>query len=171
MTRLSRRSLGAVADGAPPPVHSGTLRRLFAEAHTMSLYEIRQKVEGMDNDPPRRIPQAERESRRAALATLGWRRDSSCSATSSRRTMWSIDSPRCSKMTASSTSRGTLRRPGRLSSKLGPTKKRWVPNADGIVREVASKDAPTCDVSSHWSISLALQRRAFGRGYWRRDDI
>lgn len=50
--------------GAEPPMSSLTnLRRLFAEAHSMSLQEMRSKVERTDDAAPQRLLPAERASR------------------------------------------------------------------------------------------------------------
>ena len=62
------RPLLSLSDSAPPPPEAAGLRRLFFESHTMALGELRARVERTDDSAPRRLPQVEREARRAALS-------------------------------------------------------------------------------------------------------
>ena len=63
------RPLFEVASEAPIPPQAAALRRLFAEAQAMMLQDLKSRSERTDADPPRRLPQVEREARRLALDT------------------------------------------------------------------------------------------------------
>ena len=54
--------------GDPVPPAAAILRRLFVESHTLWLQDLKHKGERTDADPPRRLPQVEREARRGELA-------------------------------------------------------------------------------------------------------
>ncbi len=54
------------ADAELPP-GTAALRRLFFESHTLAVSELRSRTERTDGDAPRKVPQAERETRKEKL--------------------------------------------------------------------------------------------------------
>lgn len=58
----------SLAAGAEAPPAANILMRLFMESHALWLQDLKARGERTDQDPPRRLPQVEREARRAELA-------------------------------------------------------------------------------------------------------
>ena len=61
------RPLFQLAADADLPSEAAALRRLWFESHTLTVGDLRQKVERTDVDAPRKVPNAEREARKDAL--------------------------------------------------------------------------------------------------------
>ena len=57
-----------LASGDPVPPAAAILRRLFVESHALWLQDLKHRGDRTDQDLPRRLPQVEREARRAQLA-------------------------------------------------------------------------------------------------------
>ena len=152
------RPLLGLAPGEPVPPKASAIRRLLFEAHAIALSDLKSRTTRTDGDLPRKLPQAEREARREALAArlgpalrlegdlepanavvdkFGAMLEDACLG----YIPWGEVPTRAAEM------------------KQGPGRKRWAPNAQGVVTETQVRDLPTADVSTHWAVSLALQRR------------
>ena len=66
-SKLARDLLTPVLGSAEHP-RAAALRRLHFEAYTVTAADLRRRVERTDADPPRRLPNAEKEERRKLVA-------------------------------------------------------------------------------------------------------
>ncbi|MCP4240434.1 MAG: hypothetical protein GY772_07695 [bacterium] len=156
--RMVTRPLYELAEADPLPAAAAAVRRLWFESHTLAVSDLRSKLDRTEADAPRKIPQAEREARKEviraklepALHVSGDLEPANC-----------VIDRFCAMLED-----GVLeyvawedvpKREQELA--VGPTKRRWAPDASGVVREKAVKTDPAADVSSALRISWALQRR------------
>jgi len=58
-----------LGEGVPEPALSAGVRRLWFEAHSIMIQDLRRHSDRTDDEPPRRIPAVEREERKTELAT------------------------------------------------------------------------------------------------------
>lgn len=150
--------LGVGPEDRLPP-QAAVVRRLFHEAHALALGDLRSRVERTDADPPKRLPQVEREARRAALnARLGLgiqvEGENEPAHSIVDRYTHMLEEDRLEYVPwACVASRSA-------ELKVGATRRRWLPSSSGFLREVETRDAPQADVSSHWLINAALTRRS-----------
>ena len=154
------RPVFELADDAPLPPAAAAVRRLWFESHTITVGDLRQKVERTDSDMPRKVPQAEREARkellRAKLApTILLEADLEPANCVIDRVIQMLEE-------------GVLeyvawedlpKRDQELAT--APSKKRWAPDGGGIVKEQSVRAQPVADISTSLRISLALQRRGY----------
>ena len=61
------RPLFELAADDAMPLATSAVRRLWFESHTLTVSELRSKLERTEGDGPRKAPQAEREARKAAI--------------------------------------------------------------------------------------------------------
>ncbi len=135
-----------------------SLRRLWFEAWTMTIGQMRRAVERTDDDAPKKIPKAERESRKQALEDrlgVAFKMEGELEPADALidRAMQMADDGNVEWIPWSE----CPRREQELTSSRG--RKRWMADGNGIVREKELKDEPKAEVSSGLKISWALQRR------------
>jgi len=147
-----------LADDAEEPPKSASLKRLWFEAHSMYVADLRRRMERTDDDPPRRIPTAERDERKGLLAQrLGGAFkmegelepanvliDRFIQMADDGIVEW-VPWEECPK------------RDQELRSARG--KKRWMADASGIVKEKETPKDVTTDTSSVIRIQWAMRRR------------
>ncbi len=145
------------ADAELPPA-TAALRRLFFESHTLAVSELRSRTERTDGDAPRKVPQAERETRKEKLRSrlgiaLVMEGDLEPSNALIDRFVQMVDE---NTLTWVPWEEATKR-----DQELNSTqsRKKWVADANGVVKEKTVKDEFKADVSSALKISWALQRR------------
>ena len=155
--KVARIVFGAPAPD-PIPAKITVLRRLFFESHALMLQDLKCKAERSENDPPRRMPQAEREARRQALiaklaGAIAVEGDLDPAHFVVDKFHNMLDEERLEYMpwAAVATRKAELN--------AGPTRKKWFADASGALRAAEHRDEPTADTSTHWEVSLALQRR------------
>ena len=153
------RPLFDLSPDAPAPPKAAAVRRLFFEAHTFAVGEVRARAERTEGDPPRRIPQAEREARRDALSkrlapafVLEGDLEPAHHVVDKFVNMVEHDTIEYIKWEQVATRKAELR--------AGPGQRRWTATASGTIKEVIDKDAPAVSVNTHWEISTALRRRS-----------
>ena len=152
------RPLFGLGPEAPPPPQTAAVRRLFFESHALAVGELRQRTERTDSDLPRKVPQAERESRKDRLRT---RLEPGVVV---RRELEPANSliDRFVQMCEDNTFtwvpwEEAPKRDQEITSQ--PGKRKWGPDSEGTVKERVVKDPVSADVSSALKISWALQRR------------
>ena len=152
------RPLFELADADEMPAAASAVRRLWFESHTLTVSELRSKLERTEGDGPRKVPQAEREARKAAirarlspgLLVEGDLEPANC-----------VIDRFCQML-----DEGVLeyvawedvpKREQELAA--APAKRKWAADAAGVVREKVVRVDPAADVSSALRVSWALQRR------------
>ena len=140
------------------PALAAAVRRLWFESHTLTVGELRQKLERTDQDAPRKLPQAEREARKEAIR---------------KRLAPGLDIEGDLEPANCVVDRmGTMLDEGVLEYvawedvpkrdqelAAAPIKRKWAADAAGVVREKAVRQDPAADTSTALRVSWALQRR------------
>jgi hypothetical protein len=154
--RVLKRILGFEGDEEPP--EAAAVRRLYFESHTLTVGELRQRMERTDSDAPRRVPQAEREARKGVvrdrlapgLLVEGDLEPANCTID---RFVQQVDDNLVEWVPWEE----APKRDQELAS--APGKRKWMADASGIVREKNIRAEIQADVSSALRVSWALQRR------------
>jgi hypothetical protein len=152
------RPLFELAADDEMPAATPAVRRLWFESHTLTVSELRSKLERAEGDGPRKVPQAEREARKAAIRarlSLGLLVEGDLEPANC------VIDRFCQVL-----DEGVLeyvawedvpKREQELAA--APAKHMWAADAAGVVREKIVKVDPSADVSSALRVSWALQRR------------
>lgn len=134
-----------------------SLRRLFFESFSLVARDMQRRVEGMDSDKPRAVPNPERNSRRerAQARLKGLKLEGELEPSHFLQDLcfelWDTNSVRyvpwesCSKRDAEMDGIKTLRA--------------WKPDVNGIVREQETQEPQQADLKSDLLLSYALRRR------------
>ena len=154
--KVLKKILGFEGEEEPP--EAAAVRRLYFESHTLTIGELRQRMERTDSDTPRRVPQAEREARKGAvrqrlapgLLVEGDLDPANCTID---RFVQQVDDNVVEWVPWEE----APKRDQELAS--APGKRKWMADSSGVVREKVSKTEIHADVSSALRVSWALQRR------------
>ena len=143
---------------AEEPKEGAVVRRLFCESIALATQALRSKMDRTDADPPRRIPQAERDVRKtrldarlgAAIEIKGDLEPANCLVD---RFAGMLDDRRVEYVEwASCATR-------KAEMQAGPARKRFFTEHNGLLKVNEVKDDPTVNATTLFDISLALQRR------------
>eukprot|EP00435_Cladocopium_sp_Y103_P016429 s3380_g4.t1 len=151
--------ISKLCDEDPPPESRIPLiRRLFYEAYTLQNAELRAKIEKREDDPPRRLAQAERSSRyeeqakRLAGLDLTGELEPSHALVDVIFQMIEDNQMRYIRW-----EQCTKRDQELMGIKHDPM---WKPDSQGIIREVRVQSEIKADTSSDLRLKYALQRRS-----------
>ena len=144
--------------GASEPPRAAALRRLWFESYTITVGEMRRRMERTDEDPPRKLPQVEKETRkdmlRKRLGTAVILEGELEPANSLiDRLVQQVEDGHLEYVAWED----CPKRDQELSH--GRSKKRWSVDSTKTVREVEYKEEPKADTTSGLKLSWALQRR------------
>jgi hypothetical protein len=149
-----------LGDGASP--QAAALRRLFFESYTMNVAEMRRKLERTDEDPPRRLPLAEKAARLAKVQARlqglkiegqlepSHRLIDLCVQFAEDNQIKYIEWHDCTQRSQEVLS---IKKDKQLNERV------WTPDASGVVRERAKQPDSRADVRSDLRLRQALQRR------------
>ena len=140
------------------PPQKAAVRRLFFESHALSVGELRMRVERTDSDAPRKVPQAEREARKNVIRQKlqpGLIMEGDLEPAN-------LVIDRFSQMVDDNTVEWVMwdevpKRDQEIA--VHQTKKKWLADSAGVVKEKTVRPEAHADVSSGLKISWALQRR------------
>lgn len=151
--------ISRLCDEDPPPEERIPLiRRLFYEAYTLQNAELRTKIEKRDDEPPRKLAQAERASRyteqvrRLSGLDLTGELEPSHALVDLVFQMIEDNQRRYIRW-----EQCTKRDQELMGIKHDPT---WKPDSQGIIREVRVQSEIKADTSSDLRLKYALQRRS-----------
>jgi len=149
--------------GSATHVGAARVRRLYFEAYTLMIAELKRSVERRDGDPPRHLPTAERASRleRVAARLVGLDvvgpMEPSNHLIDLVNALWEEDVIRYIEWrqctTRSQEVNGLRREPGPASSRL------WQADSAGVIREKSVGQSFTADIGSDLRLKQALARR------------
>jgi len=147
-----------LGEGAPEPALSAGVRRLWFEAHSIMIQDLRRRIDRTDDEPPRRIPAVEREERKSELATrLGeafrmegelepanFLIDRYVQLAEDGQLEW-VPWEECPKR--------------EQELQQGRGRKRWMADASGVIKEKEVPADTRADVSTALRIQWAMKRR------------
>ena len=155
----SLKALLTEALGAAPNLHQqACLRRLFVEAHTLSIAEMRQRVERTEESAPRRMAAPERASRHEALQG----KLKGLSLTGELEPAYALVDDVAQQYEDNTLRYIPIDRCCKREQELGGTKKIVALKADnqGLLRLTQVHDSASADVATDLKVRYALQRRA-----------
>ena len=141
----------------PSAGQTSALRRVYFEAFTLSAADLKKRLEQTDQDPPRKLPAAERNSRyetvKAKYPGLTLTGQLECAHSLVDRVVQMVDD---SVLRYLSWEECTTR-----EMELAGVKKikEWRADANGVLREMVRDPPSSADVSSPLHVQWALQRR------------
>lgn len=149
--------------GEPAHASAAKLRRLLFESYTLTVQDMRGQLERNTDDPPRKLPQAERASRFAKLATrlgVGIQLKDGLEP-SNRLVDLAIQLHDDDAIAYIPWSACTSRNQEVLGHKKDSDSdaKVWKPDANGVVRERPVLRSDTADTASDYKFRQALSRR------------
>ena len=146
------------AQDPPPEARVPLVRRLFYEAYTMANADMRRRLEKRDDDPPRKLAQAERASRYtdqvARLTGLDISGELEPSHALVDLVFQMIEE---NQLKYIRWEQCTKRDQELMGIKCDPT---WKPDSQGVIREVKVQQEVRADTSSDLRLKYALQRRS-----------
>ena len=146
------------AQDPPPEARVPLVRRLFYEAYTMANADMRARLEKRDDDPPRKLAQAERASRYtdqvARLTGLDISGELEPSHALVDLVFQMIEE---NQLKYIRWEQCTKRDQELMGIKCDPT---WKPDSQGVIREVKVQQEVRADTSSDLRLKYALQRRS-----------
>ena len=138
-------------------IKSSALRRLYIEAYTMAAADLRSRIERTSDDPPRRLPTAERAARFEAMRakvpglTLEGELEPSYLLTDKAAQMVEEGVLKYVPWEECTT---------RADELSGVKKDRvWKPDSQGVIKEASLDRAVTTSIASDLRLKYALQRR------------